>query len=98
MCLVFNLYKTVFTKTLSCLIILLNVQIYAFSRFMPFLGSVQMYSGQHVVNIDFLPLGWKSDCKEGGILGINISNLNLEIFFMKTTYYQNSLNIPSDKK
>ncbi len=30
MCPLFNLYKTVFTKTVSCLIIILNVQIYAF--------------------------------------------------------------------
>ncbi len=37
-----------------------------------FWGSVQMHFGRHVVNIDFLPLGLKSDCKERGILGTEI--------------------------
>ncbi len=31
-----------------------------------FWGYVQMYSGRHVGNIDFRPLGLKSDCKGGG--------------------------------
>jgi hypothetical protein len=34
--------------------------------FMPIWGYVQMYLGRHVVDIDFQPLGLKSDCKEGG--------------------------------
>ncbi len=32
--------------------------------FMPIWGYVQMYSGRHVVVIDFQPLGLKSDRKE----------------------------------
>ncbi len=33
---------------------------------MPILGSVQIYSGRHVFNNDFHPLGMKGDRKEGG--------------------------------
>jgi hypothetical protein len=33
-------------------------------------GSVEVYSGQHVVDIDFQPLGLKSDCKERGFWGL----------------------------
>ncbi len=39
-----------------------------------------MYTGQHVVNIYFHPLGLEIDRKEGGgggFLGIKILNLNL---------------------
>ncbi len=36
------------------------------SRFRPIWGSVPVYSGKHVVNIDFQPLGLKSDRKGGG--------------------------------
>jgi hypothetical protein len=46
---------------MSCLIILLNCQDLGL-----FWGSVQMYSGRDVVNIDFQPLGLKNDHKEGG--------------------------------
>jgi hypothetical protein len=47
-------------KMLSCLS---NVQDLGL-----FWGSVQVYSGQHIVNIDFQPLALKSHRKEGGIL------------------------------
>jgi hypothetical protein len=35
-----------------------------------------MYSVRHVVDIDFQPLVLKSDRKEWGILGTEVSNLN----------------------
>ena len=37
---------------------------------MPIWGYVQMYSGRHVVDIDFQPLGLKSDRKEEGFWGL----------------------------
>ncbi len=36
--------------------------------FKPILGLCAVYSGRHVADIDFQPLGLKSDHKEGGIL------------------------------
>ncbi len=42
-----------------------------------FWSYVQMYSGRHVVIIDFQLLGLKSDHKEGGILGTEILHFNL---------------------
>ncbi len=63
------LNKQDFTKIMSCLIILSKCQDLGL-----YLGSVEVYSGQHVV--DFQPLGLKSDRNEGGgILG----NWNLKI-------------------
>ncbi len=44
-----------------CLINLSKCQDLCLSR-----GSVKFYLGLHVVNIDFQPLGLKSDHKEGG--------------------------------
>jgi hypothetical protein len=63
-CLILN--KQVFTDMMSCLIILSKCPYLCL-----FLRSVQMHSGRHPVNIDFQPLGLKSDRKEGagGILG-----------------------------
>ncbi len=40
--------------------------------FMLFLGHVLTYSGQHPDDIDFEPLGLKSDHEEGGILGTEV--------------------------
>jgi hypothetical protein len=57
LCLFLN--KQVFTKIKSCLIILSKCQDLDL-----FWGSV--YSGRHVVDSDFQPLGLKSDRKEGG--------------------------------
>jgi hypothetical protein len=45
-----------------------------------------MYSGRHVVSIDFQLLGLKSDRKEGGILGTEILNFNLLNFCNITIY------------
>jgi hypothetical protein len=53
---------------MSCWIILSKCQAFGL-----FWGSVQVYSGRHVVNIDFQPLGLKSYRKGGGgILGTEI--------------------------
>ncbi len=50
---------------MSCLIILSKCQdLYIFW------GYVQMYLGQHIVDINFQPLGLKSDRKEGGFWGL----------------------------
>jgi hypothetical protein len=65
------LYQQVFTKIMSCLIILSKYQ-----GLCLFWGSVQMHSGRPAVNIDFQPLGLKSDRKEGRILGTK--NLNIK--------------------
>ncbi len=54
------LYKQVFTKIMSCLIILSICPDLCL-----FWGSVQMHSGRHAVDIDFQPLGLNIDCKEG---------------------------------
>ncbi len=58
------LYKQVFTKMMSSLIILSK-----YPDLCLFWGSVKMHSGRHPVNIDFQPFGLKSDRKEGRILG-----------------------------
>jgi hypothetical protein len=53
---------------MSCVIILLKC-----SDLGLFLGSVQVYSGQHVVNIDFQHFLGSEKCrKEGGIQGTEI--------------------------
>jgi hypothetical protein len=57
---------------MSCLIILTKC-----SDLGLFKGSVQMYSGWHVVNIDLQPLGLKSDRKKGGFRGLKFNILNL---------------------
>jgi hypothetical protein len=58
------LCKKVFTKMMSCLIILSKCPDLCL-----FWGSMQIDSGRHQVNIDFQPLSLKSDRKEAGILG-----------------------------
>jgi hypothetical protein len=52
---------------MSCLIILSKCQDVCL-----FWGYVQMYSGRHVVDIDFQPLCLKSDHKEGWIRGTEV--------------------------
>ncbi len=44
---------------------------------------MQVYSGRHIVNIDFQPLGLKTDGKERGILRTEVENLNLHILTMQ---------------
>ncbi len=44
-------------------------------------GSLQMHSGRLVVNIDFQPLGLKSDCKKGVFWG-----LKFKIYSGRTKY------------
>jgi hypothetical protein len=50
-----------------------------------FWGSMQVYSGRHVVNIDLHPLSLKSDRKEGGFRGLKFKILNLYIFTKDTS-------------
>jgi hypothetical protein len=57
---------------------------------------MQMYSGRHVVDNDFQPLDLKSDCKEGGILGTEVKNLNLHIFTTQTFPYLYGWNVASE--
>ncbi len=61
---IFINFKQVFTNMISCMIILSKC-----SDLGLFLGSVQVYSGRHVVYMDLQPLSLKSDRKEGGIQG-----------------------------
>jgi hypothetical protein len=60
---------------MSCLIIISKC-----SDLGLFWGSVQVYSGGHVVNIALQPLGLKSDQKEGGFEGLKFKFLNIYIF------------------
>jgi hypothetical protein len=47
------------------------------------------------VDIDFQPLGLKSDRKKGGFWGLKLKNLNLHIFITQTIQYKYALNIAS---
>ncbi len=62
--LVFYFLHASFTKMISCLIFLSKC-----SDLGLFWGSVQVYSGRHVVYFDLQHLSLKSDRKEGGIQG-----------------------------
>ncbi len=70
MCL--TLLKEVYTKIMFCLIIVSK-----YKDLCLFWGYVQMYSGQHVVIIDFQLLGLESDRKEGRDSADEILNFNL---------------------
>jgi hypothetical protein len=76
---------------MSCLIILSKCQDLCL-----FLGYVWAYSGRHVVDIDFQPLGLKSGCKEGGFWGLRFKNLNLHIFTTQTIHNKYALNKASE--
>ncbi len=65
--------KQFFTKMIFCLVIVSKLKDLCL-----FYGYVQMYSGWHVIIIDFQLLGLKSDRQGGGgIWGTEIKNFNL---------------------
>jgi hypothetical protein len=56
-----------------------------------------MNLGQHLVNIDFLPWDKKVTAQRGGIWVLYLKFKFMNFSTKKTTYYSNSLNVPSVK-